>query len=389
MKKKIFITNQYMELGGVERSLIGLLDAIDYSQYEVDVFIHRHIGDLMPFINPKANLLPEIKEYTTLTRPIKEIVKEGYWRIAVGRLKAKWRAKKYKGEKTNAAIFQYVADETTHLLPQITTKEYDLAISFQQPHNIVNDKIKAKKKIAWIHTDYSTVEVDVKAELPVWNHFDAIASISESSTDAFLTTFPTLKNKVVVIENMLSPDFVKRQAELEDIELKGEIKLLTVGRFCYPKAFDRAVQICAELVNMGLPIKWYAIGYGDEITIQNAIKESSMENHFIIIGKKSNPYPYMKACNLYVQPSRYEGKAVTVREAQMLCKPVVITKFPTSSSQLTDGFDGVIIPMEIKEAAVAIKNLLEDKNRLQELSDNCRVTDYGNLSNIEKLYNLL
>ncbi|MEG1737738.1 MAG: glycosyltransferase [Odoribacter sp.] len=389
MKKKIFITNQYMELGGVERSLIGLLDAIDYNKYEVDVFLHRHTGDLMPFINPKANLLPEIKAYTTLTRPIKDIIKEGYWSIAFGRLKAKWRAKKYQGNKTNAAIFQYVADETTHLLPQITSKSYDLAISFQQPHNLVCEKINAKKKIAWIHTDYSTVKIDVKAELPIWDRFDAIASISDSSSEAFLSTFPKLADKIVVIENMLSPEFVRQQANLEVVNIEGEVKILTVGRFCYPKNIEGAVHICKALVKRGVPVKWYAIGYGDENPINKAIEACDMHNHFFILGKKANPYPYMKACDLYVQPSRYEGKAVTVREAQMLCKPVVITKFPTSSSQLKDGIDGIIVPMDIEQAADAIKDLLENQLKLESLIKNCQATNYGNLEDIEKLYNLI
>lgn len=388
-KRKIFITNQYMEIGGVERSLVGLLDAIDYSGYDVDVFIHRHSGELMKFINPNANLLPELPIYTTLTRPIWQITKEGYWKIAWGRLKAKKKAWKLKGKKTNAAIFQYVADETTRFFPLVNDKEYDLAISFQQPHNIILEKVKAKKKIGWIHTDYSVVEVDVRAELPVWNSLDHIISISEDTTTTFCKSFPSLEDKILIIENMLSSQFVREQANQKSIQLDGKIKLLTVGRFCYQKAFENAVRICAHLVNAGLPVKWYAIGYGDKQTIVKAINKYSMQKHFIIIGKTSNPYPYMKACDIYVQPSRYEGKAVTVREAQMLCKPVVITEFPTSKSQLTDGFDGIIVPMDIEGAAYGIQALISNKTLQEELSRNCAQKDYGNFSEINKLYNLI
>lgn len=388
-KKKIFITNQYMEVGGVERSLIGFLDAIDYFNYEVDVFIHRHSGEFMPFINKNAILLPEIPAYTTLTRPLMDILKEGYYRIFYGRIVAKYRAGKKKGAKANASVFQYVADETTCFLPRITEKEYDVAISFQAPHNIVRDKVRAKKKIAWIHTDYSTVTIDVEAELPVWGSFDYIVSISESAKAAFCKTFPALEHKVVVIENMLSPQFVKEQSELANIELEGDIKLLTVGRFCYPKAFDNAVRICSNLIKMGLPVKWYAIGYGDELPIREAINKFSMQDYFIILGKKSNPYPYMKACDIYVQPSRYEGKAVTVREAQMLSKPVVITAFPTSDSQLTDGFDGVIVPMDIEGASKGIKRLIEDDVLRNQLIANCSKIDYGNFSEMEKIETML
>lgn len=378
-----------MELGGVERSLIGFLDAIDYDRYEVDVFIHRHVGDLMPYINSKANLLPEIQAYTTLTRSISTILKEGWFRIALGRLKAKAKARKRKDIKNDASIFQYVANETTHLLPLITDKEYDLAISFQQPHNIVCDKIKAKKKIAWIHTDYSTINVDIETEFPVWNSFDYIASISESSKEAFCSVFPFLKDKVMVVENMLSPDFVRSQSDFEYIEFSGRVNLLSVGRYCEAKAFDRAVEICAELVDLGLDLNWYIIGYGNDQPIKDAIVKFRMQNHFILLGKRSNPYPYMKACDLYIQPSRYEGKAVTVREAQMLHKPVVITDFPTAKDQLTHGYDGIIVSMDPKKAAKDILKVLTNKDLMSDLSLNCSRSDYGNMNEIKKIDQLI
>ena len=85
-KKRIFIAIQYLEIGGAERSLIGLLNAIDYTRYEVDLFVYRHTGEFMSFIPKEVRLLPEIKKFTTLSRPIKDIVKEGYWDIALGRL---------------------------------------------------------------------------------------------------------------------------------------------------------------------------------------------------------------------------------------------------------------------------------------------------------------
>jgi glycosyltransferase involved in cell wall biosynthesis len=97
------------------------------------------------------------------------------------------------------------------------------------------------------------------------------------------------------------------------------IKLLTAGRFCYQKAFDNAVRLCKILLERGMNIKWYALGYGtEEEKIKSMVRELGIEESFIFLGKKINPYPYMKACDIYVQPSRYEGKAVTVREAQML-----------------------------------------------------------------------
>ena len=105
--------------------------------------------------------------------------------------------------------------------------------------------------------------------------------------------------------------------------------------------------------------------------------------------RESNPYPYMRACDLFVQASRYEGKAVTVREAQMLAKPVLITDFPTARSQVRDGLDAVIVPQDEQAIADAIESLLGDEDKRRQLSENARSTDYGNASQAEKIYRMI
>jgi glycosyltransferase involved in cell wall biosynthesis len=169
------------------------------------------------------------------------------------------------------------------------------------------------------------------------------------------------------------------------------IKLLSIGRFSYPKNFDNLPDICSRLVNEHgeVDLKWYIVGFGDEEPIRRAIAESGMEEHVILLGKKENPYPYIKACDIYVQPSRYEGKSVTVREAQMLCKPVVVTNYPTASSQIQDGIDGVIVPMDNDGCAKGIANVIADSALQKRLIDYLSTHDYGNESEVEKIYKLL
>ncbi len=385
---------QYMEIGGVERSLVGLLGALDYRRVEVDLFLYRHSGELMGMIPPRVNLLPEVAAYTTLTRPIAEILRQGWVGIAAGRMVAKARAWLFGlrcggAAGDNYSIYQYVADATTPLLPDVGNGVYDLAVSFIAPHNIVRDRVRARRKVAWIHTDYSGVAIDVARELPVWDSYDAIAAISDDARERFLAKVPVAPSKVVVIENILSVEAVRRQARAEHPRLEGGIKILTVGRFCYPKAFDNAVRICAGLVAGGLPVMWYAIGYGDRAPIDRAIAECGMERHFVILGKKENPYPWIAACDIYVQPSRYEGKAVTVREAQALGRPVAITAFATSASQLRDGVDGVIVPMDIAGAVRGIRSLIENPALIERLRKNTAATDYGNRGEVSKIYDMI
>lgn len=397
MKKRIFIAIQYLEIGGAERALIGLLSSLNYTKYEIDLFVYRHSGEFMKFIPKQVNLLPEIKKYTTLSRPIKEIVKEGYIDIAIGRVLAHLKNKifyKKHQSKDSIAIYQYIASYTTPFMPSFYKRgEYDLAISFLIPHNIVREKILAKQYWAWIHTDYSYVDIDVNYELPVWSAYDKIISISEDVTKGFLSKYPALAPKITIIENILSENFVKEQAE-EKVDLSflpsDCIKFCTVARFSYPKAIDRAVYICKELINKGLNIYWYIIGYGsDEAMIREKIKETQMEERFVLIGKKENPYPYVKATDFYIQPSRYEGKAVTVREAQILEKPVIITNYPTAQSQLNDGVDGIIVPDSIEGAADGIEAFLKDKDKQNRIIAYLKAHHYGNEFEAKKIDKLL
>ena len=400
MKPRIFIAMHYMEIGGAETALIGLLNALDPNRVEVDLFLHDHRGEMMQFIPEWVNLLPQIPKYSVLERPIVELVKRGFWGIAAARLWAKCLSQKvYKrsGSKLeNNGGLDKMSKYTTPLLPKINpSMTYDLAITFLTPHRIVAEKVKAKKKIAWIHTDYTRVWVDAEEELKVWQKYDYVASISGDVTNTFLQVFPTLAPKIVEIENILSSSFVRKRAELQDVNKEirheGAITLLSVGRFSDAKNYDNVPDICKRLINeTKLNIKWYIIGYGgDEALIRQKIKEAGMEEHVILLGKRSNPYPYIKACDIYVQPSRYEGKSVSVREAQMLFKPVVVTNYPTASSQIRSGVDGVIVPMDNEGCAHGLAEVICDKPLQERIIAHLKTHDYGNESEVEKIYTLI
>lgn len=114
-----------------------------------------------------------------------------------------------------------------------------------------------------------------------------------------------------------------------------------------------------------------------------------MQNFVIILGKRENPYPYIKECDIYIQPSRYEGKSVTVREAQMLGKPVIITSYTTAISQLKAGVDGIIVPIDNQECADGIATLIRNKEKMEDLIRNCKERDYSNYSEINKIYKMI
>lgn len=395
--KKILIFSQAMEIGGAERALLGLLESFDITKYEIDLFLMRHQGDLMDLIPSKVNLLPENKKYASLGIPLKSVIKNGYFGIALGRLNGKIKTsqyiKKHKVESGKAIADLYSHKYLVNHLPEISRETYDVAISFLAPHYFVDKNVKANKKIAWIHTDYLTLELDVESELEMWSKYDKIVSISNEVTNAFLKTFPSLEDKIVLIENILSKDFTDSQADLIDVvdEMKcGGTKLLSIGRFCEAKNFDNVPEIASIIKSKKIDFKWFIVGYGaDEDLIRSKIAEFKMEDTVILLGKKENPYPYIKNCDIYVQPSRYEGKAVTVHEALILNKPVVIANYATAKSQVNDGFDGIIVPQDNQGCADGLVNVIQNIDLQKQLIKNMNSTNYSNESEIEKLYNLI
>jgi glycosyltransferase involved in cell wall biosynthesis len=397
MKTKVLFSMYALHIGGAERSLIGLLEGFDYDKYEVDLFLYRQEGEFMALLPKQVNLLPVIPQYSTLQRPIKDIVREGHLYLGLARFLAKIKTEfKRLGERHKNGTYklmQYTWQLSMPKLPKLQ-KHYDVAISFLGPHNFILDKVKAKRKLGWNHTDYFTiVNPDHPLDEKMWGRLDYIVSVSEDCRHSFLKVFPRLLQKTVVLENMISEAFVREQSNCDiksEMPDDGSIKICSVGRFSDAKGFDLAVPACKKLVQAGFDVKWYIVGYGgEENLIKQLIQEHGMENRFILLGKKMNPYPYIRECDIYCQPSRYEGKAVTVREAQILGKPVLITNFPTAQSQVRDGVDGLITFGGVDGIAEGLQRLILNPDLRERIAANTLANDYSNKHEIAKLYALI
>lgn len=400
-KPRIFFYIHYLEIGGAEKALLGLLDALDPERVDVDLFVNQHTGEFMSLVPSYINLLPELPEYSAIERPIKDIVREGHLSIALRRLWGKRlharHLRQIKGRNITAdeSILHYVFKTVNGGLRDLSyLGEYDLAISFLCPHNIVLDKVRARKKVCWIHTDYSRVHIDSKDELPTWSGYDTIAGVSRDVTKSFSSVFPSLTNKIIEIENILSAELVRRQADMEDVSpemppCEDGVKILSIGRFSIAKRFEAIPQICRIMLDKGLRFRWYILGYGPDSLIRQNIRKYDVADTLILLGKRTNPYPYIKASDIYAQPSIFEGKSMTVREAQILGCPPVITDYPTAKSQIRDGIDGKIVPLDIEGCAQGIYDFAIDAKLQQEIIKNLNSSDFSNMSEIDKFYSLI
>jgi len=397
-KARILISMHYLEIGGAESALIGMLNALDPKRVDVDLFLHAQRGELMRYVPSWVRVLPELRSYASIELPVKDALRKGCPGVVFGRWLAHRKFMRYM-RRTHpddwSALFGYIGHYVNPWLPSLRRfGHYDMAISFLAPHDYVLHKADATRRVCWIHTDYSHVDADPRIELPVWSAYDNIVSISPAVTEAFCTRFPSLRDKVVEIGNIICPGIVRagastaRPADMP--EIPGTVSLLTIGRYCHAKNLDSIPALCRRLTERGIEARWYIIGYGGTGNyIRKAIEKEGMEQHVRLLGKRSNPYPYIAACDWYVQPSRYEGKSMAVREAQILGRPVIVTDYPTASSQVDNGVDGVIVPMQSDACAEAMARAIAAPDLHEKLHANMAVRDYTDAAEAEKIYRLI
>lgn len=399
MKPRIFIAIHYLEIGGAESSLIGLLEALDPRLVDIDLFVYAHHGLYMKAIPEYVNLLPENKAWSMFEESLSRVICNGYLRMAYARIVAKLKTKKYY-RSTNSplehlATFSYLGNEVSKVLPTLKHLGlYDLAISYLNPHDFVLKKVSAKKKICWIHTDYSRISIERNLELPIWEAYDKIVSISPDVTTSFLSVFPSLKEKILECENLLPQKYILKKASEKDDKVftltkNGVVNICSIGRVSYAKNYDNIPYIAAELKKLGLNFRWFIVGPGNHDMIDALSIELGVSNEVVFVGASENPYVWLNASDIYVHPSRYEGKSIAVREAQILCKPVIITNYPTAKSQINDGVDGIICDFDNKKIADAIAELYTNSAKMLKIKEYLKNRDYSGKKEVNKIYDII
>lgn len=370
----------YLHIGGAESALVQLLDSIDYGRFNVDLFVNSHEGPLMSRIPQEVHLLPENRVWRHIERPMSETLLHGELGVLLSRLKAKLRYSRYKSANPldeecglDESVFNFVGDEVVKVLPAISPdKEYDLAVSFMMPHNFVIEKVRAKKYAAWIHTDYSKVRLNKNLVRHVFDSYDYIVAVSSDVASSFRNLFPELAAKVTVVENIVSEKHISGNALAgESVFQEQGLKILSLGRFCHPKNFMLIPEIARSLRNRGLSFQWLIAGPGERKQVDERIGTLGVAECVRTCSGMENPYPTLKDCDIYVQPSHYEGKAVAVEEAKAIGKPVVITPYPTSAAQIKDRYDGLVSSdFSPESVAERILELVEDKKLAATIGSN-------------------
>ncbi|PEJ58452.1 glycosyl transferase [Bacillus sp. AFS002410] len=392
MKKNILFIINNLNCGGAEKALISLLETLDYRQYNVDLFLFKHEGLFLNKLPEEVNLLKEPLEYKyfdmSIKAAIKSCLKKGRFDIAISRAYAGYI---FKTEKNKSIQEQKVWKCLSRSIQRIN-KEYDIAIGYLEnsPVYFCIEKVSAKKKLGFIHNDYEKLGMDSKIDNNYFSKLDNIVTVSNECATVLKTIFPKYQQKVEVMHNILSPSTINKLS-LESIKDNDRhysgIKLVSIGRLHEQKGFDMAVDACEKLVEYGLEFKWYVIGEGEERThLEELIEKKNLKERFILLGLKDNPYPFIRSSDIYIQPSRFEGKSIAIDEAKILNKPIIVTDFSTVKDQIQNNVNGIIVKMDPNSIANGIKRLIKDDQLKKKLISNLSNEQLGTESEIEKLY---
>ena len=356
MKKKILFFIESLEVGGAEKSLVTLLNNADFSNCNVDLMMLK-AGAFSHEVPAHVNVIFLDKLQPSLRQ-----------RLYFNLLKIINLKKLHPAQS-----FWKVYTKNFNKLP----KHYDVAIAYSQGFStyFVAEKVSATQKYSWLNTDYQKMGYQISSDFPFYQCFNKIIAVSHSVLESFNVALEGI-NKILPVE-IITDITDRNELELKaNLPMKTEfpadkVNIVSVGRLVQPKGFSLAISTCAILKSKGYNINWYIIGEGTERhNLEQEIEKQNLENQFYLLGVDANPYPYMKACDIYVQTSFFEGLGLTVIEASYLNKPIVCTNFPTAYDILVDEETGLLAEMNAESICAQIERLILSKDLKNLLTTN-------------------
>lgn len=390
-KKKVLFAYPAMNIGGSTTCLLSILYGLDYKKYDVDLLLNSNTGDLLGMIPKQIKLLsPALKYQSKFSEYLHRLFSPRY---LFHYIKSR-KIIKQTGLWIRGA--QYLELNDVEFFRSIDT-EYDIAIAALEGDRckFVARHINAKKKIAWIHINYKDAQFDPEYDRSTMCMFNNIVFVSKECKNAFDELFPELINKSVIIENILSGNYVRKRSDLDcgfSID-NSKINLITVCRVTFEsKGLDRAVNVFVKLKNEGLlsNVVWYIVGDGGDMDkLKEMINDNGLNEHIKLLGMKKNPYPYLKDMSMFFLPSRWEGKPMVVTEAFMMGLPALVTEYSSAREQVRDGVDGIIVENSADGIYDGLKKVIEHPEIIPGLKKNVINTDYSNVEEIKKVEQLL
>ena len=398
-KKKILFVTNTMGRAGAEKCLQALLELLDPEKYDMSVYSIINRGELYSDMPEYVHILNK--------NPCTKSVLDNAGLAAIGRQILWSLLKKF-------SFITYIPYFFRVLFHQIKSKhldfsklfwmllarnakrfneEYDLAVAFIEgaATYYVADYVKAKKKATYVHIDYLAAGYSPKLDRKYYDKFDRVFCVSDTVRKVFLKAYPDYSQKTFFFHNMVPRERIIRLSKEGQGFTDGfdGLRILTVGRLHYQKAYDLAIPALAELRRRGHNVRWYVIGEGaEEDNLRALIRQNGVEDSFILLGTTPNPYPYIANCDIYSQASRFEGWCIALAESLVLARPVLASRCAGNEVQVTDGETGVLIDLSTVNIVEGMEKLITSPELRKKFTRNLSGVALDFKKDLEMLYAL-
>ncbi|NCE65346.1 glycosyltransferase [Pseudoflavonifractor sp. 524-17] len=377
MKNILFVINT-LGVGGAERALLELLDTLDSGTCTIDLYVLLGRGELMAQVPEHVRLLNGGVDSGSVQdaagrRMLAAAVASSFFRNGnwAGKLGSVLRALppmlRRRRLRLDKLLWRVVSDGAVR--PE---REYDTAVAWIEggAAYFVADYVRAKKKLAVVHIDYEKSGYTRAMDQNCWAQFQKIFLVSEEIREPFLRVYPECRDRVQELPNLVNQEKIRHRAQEPGGFADGYsgMRLLSVGRLTYQKAFEIAIDAMKLLKDAGYQARWYVLGEGDlRGKLERKIAALGLEKDFVLLGAVENPYPYYAQADIYIHATRFEGRSIAIQEAQTLGCPIVASDVSGNRIQIVQNQDGLLCSLEPGAIAQSIGVLLSDDTRRKRL----------------------
>lgn len=374
MKKKILFVTKALWIGGIETALVNLLNYFDYESYDVTLLVLHAELDMLERIHPKCRVLIADREKTyTFDTPYQ------YSRLHHLTEETDNPSRLHRMMMWTVPILKWVENRLyiRYIRSLMNDEHFDTAIIYSDV--VAETAIRAIDADRFLMFYHHGAMRHVYHDQIAYKKCDKIIAVSENQASELKKFVPFAANKIISIHNLTDVDGIRAKAAQPTAEAfdKTKFNIVSVGRVSHEKGMDIAVRACAKLVTDGFDnVRWWIVGGGPAMQeVLDTIAETHMENYVYTVGMQSNPYPYIRQADLYVQPSRFEGYPMTILEALVLGKPVVSTNNNGAKEILLEGVTGLLRPIDVNAIAEVIELFLQ--------STDLQLTLYKNVEGLD------
>lgn len=389
-KKKLIFISEALWVGGIETALVNLLNRLDYDRYDVTCLILRDYQDMVPRITPKCRLLVAERQHAVTFsesyryKRLYNLMEEPQHASALRRLV--WHLLRFLLRAPEMRLYaRYVRE-------QLADEQFDAAIIYSdRTAEVAVRAVQAQKFLMFYHHGAMRREYH---DGYGYRKSEAVVAVSELLAERLRAFVPQYADKIIAIHNLVNVrEIVEYSKAIPEIVFPDDcFNVVSCGRVAKEKGLDLAVAACAELVVSGYPeLHWWIVGSGPaEAELRQQIQILHMENHIHMLGMQSNPYPYIRQADLFVQPSKIESFGLTVLEAMILGEPVLATRTDGASELISDGVNGKLCDISVQSIVGAIRSLIEHPEELERYRRELRNYNYEarNEAVMERMYAL-